>query len=83
MQTQNIITTLKIFIPLNTIILTKCIMLKYLTKINLSLYSIIACSLNKDFNNLQDLLSCIIGVTGTKITKQVSLLNNLNLNNYS
>ena len=43
----------------------------------------------KNFDDLHHLLSCtknnfdIIGVTETRITKQVSLLNNLNLNNYS
>ena len=46
-------------------------------------------SLNKSFDEFQHLLSCkktnfdIIGVTKTRITTQVSLLNNLNLNNYS
>ena len=64
-------------------------MLEYLTKINLSLFHINACSLNKSFDDLQYLLSCtknnfdIIGVTETRITNQLSLLNNLNLNNYS
>ena len=49
-----------------------------------------ACSLNKNFDDLQHLLSCtkkqlltLIGVTEIKITKQVSLLNSLNRNNYS
>ena len=55
---------------------------------SISLFRINACSLIKHFNDLQNLLSCtkkfnIIGVTETRITKQVSLLNNLNLNNYS
>ena len=65
-------------------------MLKYLTKNkSLSLFHINACSLNKNFDDLQHLLSYtrnnfdIIGVTETRITKQVYLLNNLNLNNYS
>ena len=46
-------------------------------------------SLNKNFDGHQHLLSCtknnfyIIGVTEIRITKLVSLLNNLNLNNYS
>ena len=46
-------------------------------------------SLNKNFDDLQHLLSStknvldIIAVSETRITKQVSLLNNLNLNNYS
>ena len=44
------------------------------------------CSLNKNFDDLQHFLSCtknnfdIIGVTDTRITNQVSLLNNMNLN---
>ena len=56
---------------------------------SLYLFHINACSLNKNFDGLQHLLSCtknnfdIIGVTKTRITKQVSLLNNLNLINYS
>ena len=55
----------------------------------LSLSHINACSLNKKFGDLQHLLSCtkknfdIIAISETRITKQVSLLNNLNLNNYS
>ena len=56
---------------------------------SLSLFHINACSLNKNFDDLQHLLSYtrnnfdIIGVTETRITKQVYLLNNLNLNDYS
>ena len=52
---------------------------------SLSLSHIDACSLNKNFDDLQHILSCtennfdMIGVTETRITKQVSLLNNLNL----
>ena len=48
-----------------------------------------ACSLNKNFDDLQYLLSCtknnfdIIAIRKTRITKQVPLLNNLSLNNYS
>ena len=42
---------------------------------SLSLFHINACSLKKNFD--------IIAISETKITKQVSLLNNLNLNNYS
>ena len=55
----------------------------------LSLFHINACSLNKNFDDLQYLLSCtkkkidIIAVSETRITRNVSLLNNLNLNNYS
>ena len=56
---------------------------------SLSLFHINARSLHKKIDDLQHLLSCtknnfdIIGVTETRITKQVSLLNNFNLNNYS
>ena len=56
---------------------------------SLSLFHINACSLNKHFDDLQHLLSCtkrnfdIIAISEKRITKQVSLLNNLNLNNYS
>ena len=52
-----------------------------------SLFQINPCSLNKNFEDLQYLLSCnkiiLTGVTETRVTKQLSLLNNLNLNNYS
>ena len=56
---------------------------------SLSLFDINACSLNKNFDDLQHLLNCtkqnfdIIAISERRITKQVSLLNNLNLNNYS
>ena len=56
---------------------------------SLSLFHINACSLNKNFDDFQHLLSCtknvfdLIAISETRITKQVSLLNNLNLNNYS
>ena len=56
---------------------------------SLSLFHINACSLNKNFDDLQHLLSCtqknfdIIAISETRITKNVSLLNNLNFNNYS
>ena len=56
---------------------------------SLSLFHINACSLNKNFDDLQHLLTCtkkifdIIPISETRITKQVSLLNNLGLNNYS
>ena len=70
--------------------LMKCITLKYLTKKKpLSLFHINACSFSKNYDDLQHLLSCtkgnfdIIAVSKTRITKNVSLLNNLNLNNYS
>ena len=70
--------------------LMKCITLKYLTKNkSLSLFHINACSLSKSFVDLQFFLSCtkkisdIISVSETRITRNVSLLNNLYLNNYS
>ena len=57
---------------------------------SLSLFHINACSLNKEFDDLEHLSSCakvfffdIKAISETWITKQVSLLNNLNLNNYS
>ena len=56
---------------------------------SLSLFHINACSHSKNFHNPQHLLSCtktkfdIIAISKTRITRQVSLLNNLNLNNYS
>ena len=52
---------------------------------SLSLFHINACSLNKNFDDLQHLLSStknvfeIIAVSETRITKQVPLLNNLKL----
>ena len=55
---------------------------------SLSLSHLNTCYLNKNFDDLQHLLSCaknsfdIMGVTKTRITKEVHLLNNLNLNNY-
>ena len=48
-----------------------------------------ASSFNKYFDDLQHLLNCTkkyfdrIAINETRIIKQVSLLNNLNLNNYS
>ena len=54
-----------------------------------SLFHIKACSLNKNFDDLQHLLSYtktkfdIIAISETRITKQVSLSNTLNPNNYS
>ena len=56
---------------------------------SLPLFHVKACCLNKNFDDLQHLLSSnkmafdIIVVSKTRITKQISLLNNLNLNNYS
>ena len=55
---------------------------------SLSLFNINTCSLNKNFNNLQHLLSCtkkkfdIQAKSQTRITKKVFFLNNPNLNNY-
>ena len=54
----------------------------------LSLCHINACSLNKNFDDLKHFVSCtkkidMIAISETTITKQVSVLNNLNLNNYS
>ena len=54
----------------------------------LSFFHINTCSPSKNFDNLQHLLSCtkkidIVAVSETRTTKNVSLLNNLNLNNYS
>ena len=81
--------TLKKFLHLNIMTLRKSITLKYLNNKSLSLFHINACSLNKNFDDLQHLFSCteknfdIIAISEARITKQVSLLNNLNLNNYS
>ena len=56
---------------------------------SLLLFHINPCFLNKNFDHLQHLLSCtknffdIIVIIETRNTKNVSLLNNLNLNNYS
>ena len=50
---------------------------------SISLFHINACSLNKNFDDLQHLLSCtktkfdIIAISETRITKEVSLSNNL------
>ena len=54
---------------------------------SLSLFHISACSLNKNFDHLQHLLSCTqknfdkIAISETRVTKNISLLNNLNFNN--
>ena len=56
---------------------------------SLNLFHISPCSLNENFDDLQHLFSCtktkfdLIAISETKTTRQVSLLNNLNLNNYS
>ena len=55
---------------------------------SLSLFHINANSLNKNFDNPQYLLGCtqrnfdIIAIIETRIAKNISSLNNLNLNNY-
>ena len=55
---------------------------------SLSLFHINACSLNKNFDDLRHLLSSTknlfdkIALSETRTTKQVSLLNNVGLNNY-
>ena len=54
----------------------------------LSMIHINTCSLNKNFDDLQHLLGCIkkiviITISETRIKKQIFLLNNLNLSNYS
>ena len=56
---------------------------------SLSLLHINACYLNKNFDDLQHVLNCTktffdtIAISETRITKQASLVNNLNLSNYS
>ena len=56
---------------------------------SLALFHINACSLNKNFNELEHLLSCtnknfdVIAVSETRITKNISLTNNLTMNNFS
>ena len=56
---------------------------------SLSLFQINACSLSKNLDDLQHILSCtktkfdIIAISQTRIRKQVFLSNNLNLKNYS
>ena len=56
---------------------------------SLSSFHINACSLSKKFDNLQHLLSWtnknfdIIATTETRITKNISIANNLNIKNYS
>ena len=74
MQPQKIIMNFKIFILLNIMIMTKSIILKYLTKINLcaskSLSSILSCYKNN---------SDRIVTTETRVIKKVSLLNDLNI----
>ena len=88
MLPQKIAITSKNLLHLNFMTLRKYITLKYLKNKLLSLFHINVCSFNKNFDDLQYLLSCtktkfdIIAIRETRITKQVSLSNNLNLNNY-
>ena len=55
---------------------------------SLALFDINACSLNKNFDDLDHLLKCankvfdIVAVTETRITKQTSLTTNINLRHY-
>ena len=55
----------------------------------LALFHINACSLNKNFNELEHLLSCtnknfdVIPISETRLTKNVYLTNNLTMNNFS
>ena len=55
---------------------------------SLALFPINACSLNKDFDDLKHLLSCTnktfdVAIAGSRITKNVSLTNNLTMSNFS
>ena len=56
---------------------------------SLALFHKNACSLNKNFDELEQVLSCknknfdIIAITETRTTKNVSLTNNLTMNNFS
>ena len=78
--------TLKKLLPPNITTLMKCITFIEIPLKNksLSLFHTYACSLNKTFYDFQHLLSCtkksfdIIAISETRITKNVSLLNNLN-----
>ena len=56
---------------------------------SLALFHINACSLNKNISELEHLLSCtnknfdLIALSETRITKNISLANNLTMNNFS
>ena len=56
---------------------------------SLSLFHINTCSLSKNFDDIQHLLSCankifdVIAITETRITEHFSITNNLDINNYS
>ena len=87
MLPQKMVIALKKFLHLSTMTSRKCVTLKYLT-INCYHCSIKIHVLLIKFDDLQHLLTCTkkidtIAISGTRVTKQVSLLNNLNLNNYS
>ena len=92
MVPQKIIVTLKTFLYLN--VMMQNIKIPNKNK-SLYLFLIYACSLNKIIDYLQHILSCTnfffflfffffakIVISETKITKQLSLLNNLDLNIY-
>ena len=55
---------------------------------SLSLIQINTCSLSKNFGELQHLLTCtnknfdVFAITEARITKNVSITNNLSINNY-
>ena len=87
---QIIVMTLKKILYSNIMTQRKCITLEIPHKNkSVPLLHILACSLNKNFDDLQHLLSCtktkfdIITINETRIAKEVCLSNNLNLNNYS
>ena len=89
MLPQKIVMTLKNFLHSNIMTEeTHNIEIPHKNK-SLSLLHINSYSLKKNFDELQHLLSCtktkfdIIAISETRITKEVSLSNNLNLNNYS
>ena len=84
--------TLKILLHLNTASsnINELQNLKVTNKSNsLSFFQRNACSLSKNFDDLQDLLSCtnknfdIVTITETRTTKNLSITNNLNVKNYS
>ena len=90
MLPQKTIMTLKKLLHPNIMTLMKCIIYIEIPHKNksLSLLHLNPCSLNKNFDDFQHLLICtrktfdIIAITETRIIKNISLLNNLNLNNY-
>ena len=84
-----IVTTRKKFVQPNVMTLRKCTTFKYFTKINhfpcfISMHVLlikILMTFNISWIALKKI--DIIAISETRITKQVSLSNNLNLNNYS